>query len=81
MRCNLLSAVQGSICCRVRQLRSWCDSFDGESQTHVYDIAKLIYEFLGDQSVDVAGVNVAFEPQKLGGELGLGGKYEWAGSK
>ena len=53
----------------------------GESRTHVYAVANLTYEFLGEQSVDVAGVNVTFEPQKFGGELGLGGTYEWAGGK
>ena len=57
------------------------DIFDGESRTHVYAVANLTYEFLGEQSVDVAGVNVAFKPQKFGGELGLGGTYEWAGGK
>jgi fibronectin-binding autotransporter adhesin len=53
----------------------------GESRTHVYALANLTHEFLGEQSVDVAGVNIAFEPQKFGGKLGLGGTYEWAGGK
>jgi fibronectin-binding autotransporter adhesin len=58
------------------------DSFvAGESRTHVYAVANLTYEFLGEQSVDVAGVNVTFEPQRFGGELGLGGTSEWAGGK
>ncbi|MGE0008150.1 MAG: autotransporter outer membrane beta-barrel domain-containing protein [Parvibaculaceae bacterium] len=56
------------------------DSFDsGESRGHVYAIANLTYEFLDAQSVDVAGVDVEFEPDDFGAELGLGGTYEWAG--
>src|SRR5690606_36376957 len=52
-----------------------------ENRSHVYGIANLTYEFLDGTAVDVAGTNVAFEPDSFGGELGLGGTYEWAGGK
>jgi outer membrane autotransporter protein len=56
------------------------DSYDdGDSRGHVYAIANVTYEFLDAQSVDIAGVEVEFEPEEFGGELGLGGTYEWAG--
>jgi hypothetical protein len=41
----------------------------------------LTYEFLDAQSVDVAVVDVEFEPEEFGGEFGLGGTYEWSGGK
>ena len=57
------------------------DAADTDSRSHVYGIANLTYEFLDGTAVDVAGVNVAFEPDSFGAELGLGGAYEWAGGK
>ena len=58
------------------------DSYDGgESRGHVYAIANLTYEFLDAQSVDVASAAVEFKPEEFGGELGLGGAYEWSGGK
>lgn len=55
------------------------DSYEsGDSRGHVYTIANLTYEFLDAQSVDVAGVDLEFAPDDFGGELGLGGSYEWA---
>ena len=57
------------------------DAGSAESRSHVYGIANLTYEFLDGTAVDVAGVNVAFEPDAFGAELGLGGAYEWAGGK
>lgn len=53
----------------------------GDGRGHVYTIANLTYEFLDAQSVDVAGTDVEFEPEDFGGELGLGGSYEWAEGK
>ncbi|PWJ91816.1 fibronectin-binding autotransporter adhesin [Mesorhizobium loti] len=49
--------------------------------SHVYGIANLTYEFLNGTSVAVSGVDLSFEPQRFGGELGLGGTYKWAGGK
>jgi len=55
------------------------DSYESsDSRGHVYTLANLTYEFLDAQSVDVAGVDLEFEPDDFGGELGLGGTYEWA---
>lgn len=51
------------------------------SGNHVYGIANLTYEFLDGTSVAVSGVNVAFESQRFGGELGIGGTYKWSGGK
>ncbi|MET2832666.1 autotransporter outer membrane beta-barrel domain-containing protein [Mesorhizobium shangrilense] len=49
--------------------------------SHVYGIANLTYEFLDGTSVAVSGVDMSFEPQRFGAELGLGGTYKWAGGK
>ncbi|WP_183097205.1 autotransporter outer membrane beta-barrel domain-containing protein [Mesorhizobium sp. YM1C-6-2] len=57
------------------------DAADADRRSHVYGIANLTYEFLNGTAVDVAGVNVAFEPDSFGAELGVGGTYRWAGGK
>ncbi len=57
------------------------DAGTGEGRSHVYTIVNLTYEFLDGTAVDVAGVDVAFEPDSFGAELGLGGTYRWAGGK
>ncbi|RLP28372.1 autotransporter outer membrane beta-barrel domain-containing protein [Mesorhizobium sp. YM1C-6-2] len=57
------------------------DAGAGTDRSHVYGIANLTYDFLDGTAVDVAGVNVAFEPDSFGAELGLGGTYRWAGGK
>lgn len=51
------------------------------SGSHVYGIGNLTYEFLDGASVAVSGVDLAFEPQRFGGEIGVGGSYKWAGGK
>ncbi len=57
------------------------DAGAGTERSHVYGIANLTYEFLDGTAVDVAGTEVAFEPDSFGAELGLGGTYRWAGGK
>ncbi len=52
-----------------------------ESPSHAYGIANLTYEFLDGTSVDVAGVEVGFEPESFGAELGVGGTYRWGEGK
>jgi outer membrane autotransporter protein len=49
--------------------------------SHAYGIANLTYEFLDGTSVAVSGVDLAFEPQRFGGEIGVGSSYKWAGGK
>jgi outer membrane autotransporter protein len=53
----------------------------GPAGTKVYGIANLTYEFLDGTAVVVSGVDASFEPQRFGGELGVGGTYQWAGGK
>ncbi|MCW8127603.1 autotransporter-associated beta strand repeat-containing protein [Microbulbifer halophilus] len=48
---------------------------------HVYTIANLTYEFLDGTAVDVDDTVLDFEPHDFGGELGIGGTYEWGGGK
>ncbi|MEW9837771.1 autotransporter family protein [Mesorhizobium marinum] len=57
------------------------DAGAGAGRSHVYGIANLTYEFLDGTAVDVAGTEVAFEPDAFGAELGLGGTYRWADGK
>ena len=53
----------------------------GPAGTKVYGVANLTYEFLDGTGVSVSGVDLDFEPQRFGGELGVGGTYRWAGGK
>jgi fibronectin-binding autotransporter adhesin len=51
------------------------------NNSHVYAIANLTYDFSNGTSVNVSDVNVKFEPEKLGAEVGVGGTYRWADGK
>lgn len=55
--------------------------YEADAGTHVYGITNLTYEFLDGTTVAVSGVDLAFTPQRFGGELGVGGTYAWAGGK
>lgn len=55
--------------------------YEADAGTHVYGITNLTYEFLDGTAVAVSGVDLAFAPQRFGGELGVGGTYAWAGGK
>lgn len=48
---------------------------DGSTNSRVYSIANLTYDFLNGTSVNVSNVNTRFEPSSLGAELGFGGAY------
>ncbi len=50
-------------------------------RNHLYAIANLTYDFRNGTSVNVSDVNVNFEPEKLGAEVGIGGTYRWAEGK
>lgn len=54
---------------------------DATADSQVYGIANLTYEFLDGTSVAVSGIDLAFEPQRFGGEAGIGGSYNWAGGQ
>ncbi|ODT13535.1 MAG: hypothetical protein ABS35_37625 [Kaistia sp. SCN 65-12] len=57
------------------------DMVGADGAGSMYGVANLTYEFLDGTAVDVAGVEVAFEPDSFGAELGLGGSYSWDGGK
>ena len=56
---------------------SWQDDAGKTRRTHVYGITNLTYEFLGESDVKVSGVKLVSEPERLWGEIGLGGTYSW----
>lgn len=48
---------------------------------HLYGIANLTYEFLGDSSVLVGDTRFNTRQNRLWGELGFGSSYNWQGDK
>ncbi len=55
--------------------------YEAAAGIHVYGITNLTYEFLDGTAVSVSGVDLAFAPQRFGGELGVGGTYTWGDGK
>ena len=55
--------------------------FEAGADRYVYAVANATYEFMDGAAVAVSGVDLAFEPQRFGAELGLGGTYRWGGGK
>ncbi|MCW6528634.1 autotransporter-associated beta strand repeat-containing protein [Sphingomonas sp. MMSM20] len=60
--------------------KTW-DGEGGTRQSHLYAIANLGYEWLDGSIVDVSGTPVARRDDRLSGELGLGGSYDWANGR
>lgn len=48
-----------------------------DAGTHVYGVASLTYEFLDGTTATVNGMDLTYRPERLGGEIGLGGAYRW----
>ncbi len=60
---------------------SWQGDGGDLRRSHVYAIANLHYEFLDGAQVNVAGTSFSQRQDRLWGELGLGGSYNWADDK
>ncbi|MBZ9850374.1 autotransporter-associated beta strand repeat-containing protein [Mesorhizobium sp. CA14] len=59
----------------------WADSAGQVSRAHVYGIANLYYDFLDGTDVDVSGVKLSSQNQKLWGGVGLGGSLDFGDGK
>ncbi len=55
---------------------------DGQtSRANVYVVANLYYDFLNGTKVNLAGLDLVNDNDRLWGGAGLGGAYSWAGGK
>ncbi len=70
-------SLKGRLGIAIGQEKSWQDDAGKTQRSHVYGIANAYYEFLGENVVDVSGTRLASTPERLQGELGLGGSYNW----
>lgn len=61
--------------------RAWVAGNGLVTRTNAYVIANLYQEFLGSNTVDVAGVAFDNANDRTWGGLGAGGTYEWANGK
>ncbi|MEI9400681.1 autotransporter-associated beta strand repeat-containing protein [Mesorhizobium argentiipisi] len=59
----------------------WADSAGQVSRAHVYGIANLYYDFLDGTDVDVSGVKLSSQNQKVWGGVGLGGSLDFGDGK
>ena len=61
---------------------SWNDDGGSLRRSHLYGIANLHYEFLeGGTAVTVLGTDLVHQLDRLWGEAGLGGSYNWDDDK
>jgi outer membrane autotransporter protein len=74
-------SLQGRLGLTLDHEDSWQNDNGTLNRTHVYGIANLYYEFLEGTRVDVAGVSLASEKDRLWGGLGVGGSYNWNDDK
>lgn len=58
--------------------KAWAGEDGATARTHAYGIANLYYEFLDASRVEVAGVALSAQNDRLWGGLGLGGSYNWS---
>uniref|UniRef100_UPI0023309EE3 autotransporter family protein n=1 Tax=Candidatus Phyllobacterium onerii TaxID=3020828 RepID=UPI0023309EE3 len=59
----------------------WKDDAGKTKRSHIYGIANLYYEFLGESRVDVSGTKFETRPERLWGGVGVGGSYNWNDDK
>ncbi|WP_224545079.1 autotransporter-associated beta strand repeat-containing protein [Mesorhizobium sp. CA16] len=59
----------------------WADSAGQVSRAHVYGIANLYYDFLDGTDIDVSGVKLSSQNQKVWGGVGLGGSLDFGDGK
>lgn len=57
---------------------AWAGDDGATARTHAYGIANLYYEFLDASTVEVAGVALSSQNDRLWGGVGLGGSYNWS---
>lgn len=72
-------SLTGRIGVSLDQENVWAGNDGGVDRSHVYGIANLYYEMLGDGArTDVAGVRFSQRNDRLRGEAGVGGSYSWS---
>ncbi|MBZ9767076.1 autotransporter-associated beta strand repeat-containing protein [Mesorhizobium sp. CA6] len=59
----------------------WADSAGQVRRAHVYGIANLYYDFLDGTDIDVSGVKLSSQNQKVWGGVGLGGSLDFGDGK
>ncbi|RCS22763.1 autotransporter outer membrane beta-barrel domain-containing protein, partial [Phyllobacterium salinisoli] len=60
---------------------AWLDGSEQIVRTSVYGIANLYYEFLDGTRANVSGTSFVSANERLWGDVGLGGTYNWANDR
>ncbi|MBX3598323.1 MAG: autotransporter outer membrane beta-barrel domain-containing protein [Rhizobiaceae bacterium] len=74
-------SLRGRVGISVDSETSWQAENGLMSRRHIYGIANLYYEFMGDTNVNVSGVNFASSTEEFWGGIGFGGSYNWDDDK
>ncbi|MBP7240455.1 autotransporter-associated beta strand repeat-containing protein [Amaricoccus sp.] len=61
--------------------KAWQGKEGDARRSHVYGIANVYYDLIGDTEVVVAGTGLTTEADRAWGSLGVGGTYTWADGK
>ena len=59
----------------------WEDDKGDKKRNHLYGIANLHYEFEKNTALIVSGTQIVTAPDRLTGELGIGGSHNWNNDK
>lgn len=78
---NKGESLQGRIGVTLDHQTSWHNTKGLMNRANVYGIANMYYEFMNGTRVDLSGVSLASEKDRLWGGLGLGGSYNWDNDK
>ncbi|MGH6859809.1 MAG: autotransporter outer membrane beta-barrel domain-containing protein, partial [Phyllobacterium sp.] len=73
-------SLQGRIGVAVDHAANWYDDAGKPRQSRIYGIANLYREFLDGTAVNVSHVEIANKSDRVWGEIGLGGSYQWNGA-
>ncbi len=74
-------SLKGRIGFNLDQKANWTEADGSTSSSKIYGLANLYYEFSGKSRVDVSGVKFLSRPDRLSGEIGVGGSYNWDNNK
>jgi fibronectin-binding autotransporter adhesin len=74
-------SLRGRLGLSLDRENSWTAENGTLTRSHVYGLTNLHYEFLQGTRVDVASVDFSNRSDRLWGEIGLGGSYNWNDDK
>ena len=70
-------SLKGRVGFNLDQKRHWTAADGRTGNSRLYTLANIYYEFSDKSQVDISGVKFTSRPDRLSGEIGLGGSLNW----